>query len=190
MSMAWTCNNNSQNKMWFSLLTHATNSCYFGFAIYRGYPAKRTLSAIRKHGGYGPFGRIPSICSCMMVWRGMLLQNDNVISVMHVYDKLYQVQISMSKFNNPSSEYVCMSDVWFSQCHSRDLAWELINCPATNFGKTQQRKICAYGRVCRPVHIAGATIIMTIIMTCVNLLHIFRKTSPSNALKLLLFQHE
>ena len=31
-------------------------------AIYRGYPAKRALSAMRKHGGLGPFGRIPSIC--------------------------------------------------------------------------------------------------------------------------------
>ena len=31
--------------------------------VYRGYPAKRTLSAMRKHGGQGPFGRIPSIYS-------------------------------------------------------------------------------------------------------------------------------
>ena len=28
---------------------------------FRGYPAKRALSAMRKHGGLGPFGRIPSI---------------------------------------------------------------------------------------------------------------------------------
>ena len=28
---------------------------------YRGYPAKRALSAMRKHGGLGPFGRMPSI---------------------------------------------------------------------------------------------------------------------------------
>ena len=34
--------------------------CEFIFR-FRGYPAKRALSAMRKHGGYGPFGRIPSI---------------------------------------------------------------------------------------------------------------------------------
>ena len=28
---------------------------------YQGYPAKRALSAMRKHGGWGPFVRIPSI---------------------------------------------------------------------------------------------------------------------------------
>ena len=30
--------------------------------IIRGYPAKKALSAMRKHGGWGPFGRIPSNC--------------------------------------------------------------------------------------------------------------------------------
>ena len=34
---------------------------------YRGYPAKRALSAMRKHGGKGPFGRIPSIYAAAMV---------------------------------------------------------------------------------------------------------------------------
>ena len=28
---------------------------------FRGYPTKRALSAMRKHGGSGPFGEIPSI---------------------------------------------------------------------------------------------------------------------------------
>ena len=28
--------------------------------LYQGYPAKRALSAMRKHGGKGPFGRMPS----------------------------------------------------------------------------------------------------------------------------------
>ena len=28
----------------------------------RGYPAKRALSAMHKHDGWGPFGRIPSTC--------------------------------------------------------------------------------------------------------------------------------
>ena len=32
--------------------------CYI---CYRGYPAKRALSAMREHGGLGPFGRIPSL---------------------------------------------------------------------------------------------------------------------------------
>ena len=31
--------------------------------IHRGYPAKRALSAMRKHGGWGPFGKIPSTCA-------------------------------------------------------------------------------------------------------------------------------
>ena len=31
--------------------------------LIRGYPAKRALSALRKHGGWGPFGRIPSLYS-------------------------------------------------------------------------------------------------------------------------------
>ena len=42
--------------------------CLFGanqlpqpMVIYWGCPAKRALSAMRKHGGYGPFGRIPLI---------------------------------------------------------------------------------------------------------------------------------
>ena len=30
--------------------------------IYRGYPGRRALSAMRKHGVLVPFGRIPSIC--------------------------------------------------------------------------------------------------------------------------------
>ena len=30
----------------------------------RWYPAKRALSAMRKHGGQGPFGRIPSMYQC------------------------------------------------------------------------------------------------------------------------------
>ena len=52
-------------------------------AAYRGYPAKRALSAMRKHGGYVPFGRIPSIlylhmnrtskfrsCECIRIYVG------------------------------------------------------------------------------------------------------------------------
>ena len=35
--------------------------CGYMFSSWRGYPAKRALSAMRKHGGWGPFGRIPSI---------------------------------------------------------------------------------------------------------------------------------
>ena len=36
---------------------------------YRGYPAKRALSAMRKHGGWGPFGRIPSICISIHLYK-------------------------------------------------------------------------------------------------------------------------
>ena len=32
------------------------------YFINRGYPAERVLSAMRKHAGWGPFGRIPSKC--------------------------------------------------------------------------------------------------------------------------------
>ena len=32
-------------------------------AVIRGYPAKSALSVMRKHGRWGPFGRIPSNCS-------------------------------------------------------------------------------------------------------------------------------
>ena len=38
-----------------------TNWVPGGFPLHRGYPAKRALSAMRKHVGYGPFGRKPSI---------------------------------------------------------------------------------------------------------------------------------
>ena len=40
-------------------------ACIVSSGIFRGYPAKKDLSAMRKHGGWGPFGRIPSIrCVC------------------------------------------------------------------------------------------------------------------------------
>ena len=42
-----------------------TYICFTVYTVYiyicRGYPSKRALSAMRKNGGYGPFGRIPSI---------------------------------------------------------------------------------------------------------------------------------
>ena len=44
--------------------------------IIRGYPAKRVLSAMRKHGEKGPFGRIPSnyrICILIILIRILIL---------------------------------------------------------------------------------------------------------------------
>ena len=38
-----------------------TSICAKRHTASRGYPAKRALSAMRKYGGQGPFGRIPSI---------------------------------------------------------------------------------------------------------------------------------
>ena len=38
----------------------------YTYALYRWYPAKRALSAMRKHSGKGPFGRIPSISVCII----------------------------------------------------------------------------------------------------------------------------
>ena len=57
-------------------------------AVNRGYPAKRALSAMRKHGGYGPFGRIPSkykvqmnssthLCDKNILW--MIYHFDNIL---------------------------------------------------------------------------------------------------------------
>ena len=42
-------------------MTSEITICFFINHVYRGYPAKRALSAMRKHGRYDPFGRIPSI---------------------------------------------------------------------------------------------------------------------------------
>ena len=51
----WWCLNRFCNASWDAEI-------FNGALISRGYPAKRALSAMRKHGGEGPFGRIPSIC--------------------------------------------------------------------------------------------------------------------------------
>ena len=43
------------------ILRHSAKGNFTGNAQYRWHPAKRALPAMLTHGGWGPFGRIPSI---------------------------------------------------------------------------------------------------------------------------------
>ena len=52
----------------FKLLFPFNPWCAELWSPYRGYPAKRALSAMRKHGRKGPFGRIPSIYSYIYIY--------------------------------------------------------------------------------------------------------------------------
>ena len=69
---------------------------------FRGYPAIRALSAMRKHGGLGPFGRIPSIS------QGYDASNINVSEFTQLGEERpwYQIPFSLTNITN-------IRDLWF-----------------------------------------------------------------------------
>ena len=94
-------------EMWFAHGTtrlcynrHFSLTTYMQYVPYspicRGYPAKSVLSAMCKHGGYGPFGRIPL----------MSLKYD-LYSTLELSCCLHYHQISGSLFNIKMLSYQC-----------------------------------------------------------------------------------